>query len=172
MRVVLHRIAHNIGHLVVAAIVHALHRVQNAALHRLKTIHNMRHGTLQYHIRGILQIIIPEQALYFARILLHVYRCALCTHMLRTRCSRFFRPFQVPFSGKNAALLYFCTLYFYMFVTYSLTACRILFANTLRMLFAYLYLRSIRCNRLVKRPHHQHKLPCPGPQEYRYSPQH
>ena len=50
MRVVFHGITHNVGHLIITAIIHALHGVQNTALHRLKAIHNMGHGTLQNHV--------------------------------------------------------------------------------------------------------------------------
>ena len=51
----LHRVAHNVGHLVEPAVVHALHRVQDAALHGLQTIIDVRHGTLQDYIRGIVE---------------------------------------------------------------------------------------------------------------------
>ena len=80
VRVVLHRIPHNVGHFVIAAIVHPVHGVQDAALHRLQSVHHMRHSSLQNHIRGVLQVVIPEHLLNDARVLRKRYRCVLFTH--------------------------------------------------------------------------------------------
>ena len=55
MRVELHGVTYNVGHLIVSAIVHALHGVQDAALYGFQTIFDMWHGTLQNHIGGIVQ---------------------------------------------------------------------------------------------------------------------
>ena len=55
MRVVLHSLTYDVGHLVVATIVNHLHSVQDTALHRLQSIVHVRHGTLQYNIRGVIQ---------------------------------------------------------------------------------------------------------------------
>ena len=55
MRVELHRVTHDIGHLVVTSVVHALHGVQDAALHWLQSVLDMRHGTLQNHVGGIVE---------------------------------------------------------------------------------------------------------------------
>ena len=55
MGVELHGVPHNVGHLVVTAVVHALHRVHDAALHGLKAVLHVGHGTFQYDIRGIVQ---------------------------------------------------------------------------------------------------------------------
>ena len=55
MGVKLHRMAHDVGHLVVAAVVHALHRVEDAALHGFQTVVDFRHGTLENHIRGVVE---------------------------------------------------------------------------------------------------------------------
>ena len=49
----LHRFSCNVGHLVVATIVHALHGVKDATLHWLESIVEMRHSTLQNHIGSI-----------------------------------------------------------------------------------------------------------------------
>ena len=51
----LHGVAHDVGHLVVASVVHALHRVQDAALHRLQAVLDVGHGTLQNDIRGVVE---------------------------------------------------------------------------------------------------------------------
>ena len=55
MRVKLHGVTHDVGHLVVASVVHTLHRVKDTALHRFQAVLDMRHGTLQNNIRGIIQ---------------------------------------------------------------------------------------------------------------------
>ena len=53
MRVKFHGFTSNVCHLVVATIVHALHGVKDAALHRFETIVEMRHSTLQNYIGSI-----------------------------------------------------------------------------------------------------------------------
>ena len=51
----LHRLAHHVGHLIISAVVHALHGVQYASLHRLQTVLDMRHGTFQDYVAGVIQ---------------------------------------------------------------------------------------------------------------------
>ena len=51
----LHGVAHDVGHLVVSPVVHALHRVQYSALHGFQSVLDMRHGTFENHIRGVVQ---------------------------------------------------------------------------------------------------------------------
>ena len=46
----LHRVPHDVGHLVVASVVHALHRVEYAPLHGLQAVLDVRDGALQYHV--------------------------------------------------------------------------------------------------------------------------
>ena len=46
----LHGVAHDVGHLVVAAVVHALHGVQYAPLHGFQSVLYMRNGPFQYHV--------------------------------------------------------------------------------------------------------------------------
>ncbi len=55
MGMVLHGVAYDVGHLVVASVVHALHGVEYASLHRLETVRYVRYGTLEYHVRGVVQ---------------------------------------------------------------------------------------------------------------------
>ena len=55
VRMVLHGVAHDAGHLVVAAVVGLLHGVEDAALHRLEAVLDMRNGTVQDHVRGVIQ---------------------------------------------------------------------------------------------------------------------
>ena len=55
MGVELHGVAHDVGHLVVAAVVHALHRVQDASLNGLQSVLDMGHGALQYHVGGVVE---------------------------------------------------------------------------------------------------------------------
>ena len=51
----LHGVAHDVGHLVVASVIHALHGVQDASLHGLQSVLDMGHGTLQDHVGGIVE---------------------------------------------------------------------------------------------------------------------
>ncbi len=51
----LHGVSHDVCHLVVASVFHAAHGVQDAPLHGLQPVHDVRHGTFQYHVRGIVQ---------------------------------------------------------------------------------------------------------------------
>ena len=46
----LHRVTHDVRDLVEAPVVHALHGVQDAALHRLKAVADVWHGTLQDNV--------------------------------------------------------------------------------------------------------------------------
>ena len=55
MRMKLHRFAHHVCHFIVAAIVHPLHGVKDAALHRFQAILDIRHGTLENDITGIVE---------------------------------------------------------------------------------------------------------------------
>ena len=55
VRMVLHRRADDICDLVVASVVEFAHRMQDAPLHRLQSVVDVRHGTFQNHIRGIVQ---------------------------------------------------------------------------------------------------------------------
>ena len=83
VRVVFHGVAHNVGHLVVAAVIHALHGMQNTALHGFQTVNDMRHSAFQNHIRGVFQIVIPEHFLNETRVFLQVYGCDVFAHGLR-----------------------------------------------------------------------------------------
>ncbi len=64
---VLHGLAHDVGHLVVAAVVDRLHGVEDAPLHGLQAILDMGHGTLQDHVGGVIQ----KPVLVHARELAH-----------------------------------------------------------------------------------------------------
>ena len=55
MRVVLHRQAHDIGHLVVVSVVSLFHGVHDAPLHRLEAVLDVWHGTLENDIGGIVE---------------------------------------------------------------------------------------------------------------------
>ena len=46
---------HDVGHLVVSAVVHSFHRVEYASLHRFQSVAQMGHGTLQDYIAGVIQ---------------------------------------------------------------------------------------------------------------------
>ena len=71
MRVELHRVAHDVRHLIISAVVHALHRVEDASLHGLQTVLDMGDGTIQDAITGVVQ----EPVLVHAAQV--VYRCGI-----------------------------------------------------------------------------------------------
>ena len=68
VRVVLHGLTHDVGHLVVAAVVDDLHGVEDAPLHGLQAVLDVRHGALQDHVGGVIQ----KPVLVHARELAHV----------------------------------------------------------------------------------------------------
>ncbi len=51
----LHGVSHDVCHLIISAVVHALHRVQDAALNGFQTVFYMRDGTVENGIGGIVQ---------------------------------------------------------------------------------------------------------------------
>ena len=55
MRVILHGLTDDIGNLVILAVIDRLHGMQYTTLYRLETILDSRYGTLEYHIRSIVQ---------------------------------------------------------------------------------------------------------------------
>ena len=55
VRVILHGVSHHVRHLVVASVVKLAHSVQNASLHGLQTVVQVRHGTLQDNVRCVVQ---------------------------------------------------------------------------------------------------------------------
>ena len=83
VRVKLHGMSHDVRHLVIAAVVHALHRVQDAALHRLQTVLNVRHGPFEDDVRGIVQ----EPVLIHAAQVVHG-SCVEAVHGLVVRVCR------------------------------------------------------------------------------------
>ena len=59
---VLHGLAHDVGNLRVAAVVHLRHSVQHTPLDRFETVHDMRHGPVQDGVGRIVQIPVLEHA--------------------------------------------------------------------------------------------------------------
>ena len=55
MRVELHRVSHDVRHLIISAVIHALHGVQDASLNRLQAVLDVRHGTLQDYVRCVIE---------------------------------------------------------------------------------------------------------------------
>ena len=55
MRMELHGVSYDVGHLVVTTVVHTFHGVQDTALHRLQTVLYMRHGTFQNYIGCVVE---------------------------------------------------------------------------------------------------------------------
>ena len=58
MRVIIHRVAHDPGDLVVAAIIELLHRMKDPALHGLEAVIQMRHCPLKNHIAGVIKKVV------------------------------------------------------------------------------------------------------------------
>ncbi len=52
---ILHRVAHDVGDFYKTPVIKGLHRMHDAALNRLEAIIYVRHGTLQNHIRRIVE---------------------------------------------------------------------------------------------------------------------
>ena len=50
MGVELHGVTHNIRHLVITTVVHTLHRMEDASLHRFQSVLDMGDGTLKYYV--------------------------------------------------------------------------------------------------------------------------
>ena len=69
MRVVFHRVAHNVGHLVVAAVLQLRHGVQDAALHGFQSIQNVGQGAVEDGVGGVVQIPVLEHRLHIDHIL-------------------------------------------------------------------------------------------------------
>ena len=55
MRVELHGVSHDVRHLVVATVVHTLHRVEDASLHGFQSVAQVGHGSFEDHVRGVIQ---------------------------------------------------------------------------------------------------------------------
>ena len=72
MGVELHRVADDVGHLVVSAVVEALHRVEDAALHGFEAVAEVRHGAFEDDIGGVVE----EPVLVHARELVARIRVA------------------------------------------------------------------------------------------------
>ena len=62
VRVVLHGLADDVGDLGVGAVVHLVHGMQHAPLHGLESVHDVRHGPVQDHVRGVVQVPVLEHA--------------------------------------------------------------------------------------------------------------
>ena len=56
----LHGLSHYVGHLGVGAVVYAEHGMQDAALHGLEAVHDVRHGPVEDHVGGIVEIPVLE----------------------------------------------------------------------------------------------------------------
>ena len=65
VRVVLHRLSDDVRHLGVASVIHPVHRVEHAPLHRFESVNDVRHSPLQNDIRGIVQKPVSEHSRKF-----------------------------------------------------------------------------------------------------------
>ena len=66
MRVILHGLPHEVGDLVVTAIVHDLHRVEDTPLYGFQTVFDVRHGAFEDHVRSVVQEPVLIHARQFA----------------------------------------------------------------------------------------------------------
>ncbi len=62
VRVVFHRVTHDVSHLVETTVVEFVHRMQDTTLHRLQAVLDGRHGTFEDDIRGVVEKPILEHA--------------------------------------------------------------------------------------------------------------
>ena len=62
VRMVLHGLTHDVGHLGVAAVIHGEHGVQHTALYRLESVYDVGDGAVQDGIGGVVQIPVLEHA--------------------------------------------------------------------------------------------------------------
>ena len=97
VRVVLHGLADDVGHLGVAPVVHLAHRVEDPPLHRLEAVDDMRYGPLQDHIGGIVQEPVLEHARQLEAFAVGTQqpgelaaRCRVCGEFLFLLLDRFF----------------------------------------------------------------------------------
>ena len=79
MRMELHGVAHNIGHFVVASVIHALHGMQDAPLHGFEAVHNVWDSAFQDYIGSIIQ----EPVLVH---LVQMMRNAVCIFCVVSHC--------------------------------------------------------------------------------------
>ena len=80
VRMELHGVSYDVSYLVVAPVVHSLHRVQYAPLHRLQSVADMRHRPFKYHVWGIVE----KPTLIHAAKVVHS-RCVETVHRLVVR---------------------------------------------------------------------------------------
>ena len=115
MRVELHSVSHDVRHLVVAPVVHALHRVQDASLHRLQSVDDVRHGTFQYDVARIVEEpvlvhsaqVVRNAVLHLSRIVVAMRRSSGRAHLFvivvnplfRSRIKSVFDYFVAHFLG-------------------------------------------------------------------------
>ena len=66
VRVVLHGLSHDVGHLVVASVVDDLHGVQDAPLHGFEAVLDMGYGAFEDHVRSVVQEPVLIHARQFA----------------------------------------------------------------------------------------------------------
>ena len=86
VRVELHGMPHDVGHLVVASVVQPFHGVQDASLYRFQTVVDVGHGTFQDNVRSVVQ---KPVLVHTAQLVLH--RLVFLVDRLIVRMFFFFR---------------------------------------------------------------------------------
>ena len=101
MRVELHRVSHDIGHLVVSSVVHAFHGVEDASLHGFQSVFDMRHSSLQNYIRRIVEepVLIHAAEVVYGGCIESVHRLIVGMFLLSIRILQIIRilAFQLVF---------------------------------------------------------------------------
>ena len=91
VRVVFHRVTHDVSHLVETTVVEFVHRMQDTTLHRLQAVLDGRHSTFEDDIRGVVEKPILEHAFqwyHMVFILLslsvfNTFQSILCRHIVQ-----------------------------------------------------------------------------------------
>jgi hypothetical protein len=77
--VVLHRVAHDVGHFVETAVVEGFHRVEYAPLHGFETILDVGDGALEYHVGRVVE---KPAAVHAAQLMLDDIGCCFLVGFL------------------------------------------------------------------------------------------
>ena len=85
VRVELHRMSHDVSHLVVSSVIHALHGVEDASLYGFQSVFDMRYGSLQDHIRCIVEepVLIHSAEVMYGRSIKTVHRFVIGVFLRR-----------------------------------------------------------------------------------------
>ena len=98
--------AHDVGHLIISAVIHALHRVKDAALYGFQAVLDMGNGTVEDAVTGVVKepvLVHPAQMMYS--------RCVEAVHGLIVGMA-FYTLFRL-LHFQNLVVLYFVVHSYY-----------------------------------------------------------